>query len=453
MMYSKKHSRRKQQMTHYNLLIIGFGKAGKTLAKYAASQGQQVALVEQSSDNFGGTCINHGCIPSKVLVHDGIDGAEFGPAFSRKKEVVSALNKKNYANLANDANIEVLDYKAQFKSNTEIELLNEDGTVAQTVTADKIVINTGAKSNIPKIEGIDTAQNVYDSRGLLNIAFQPKDLVIIGGGYIALEFASMFANFSSNVTVVEYGKQIMPREDSEVVEYALKDLKEKGITFVTEAETHAFKNAGPHTIVETSKGTFTADAVLLATGRVPNTDLALENTDIQLGERGEIKVNTHLQTSVEHIYAAGDVKGGLQFTYISLDDFRILKSELFGSGERTTENRGVIPYTVFIDPPLSRVGLTAKEAEVHGYDYIENKLAINTVPRHKINNDPRGLFKVVINKENNEILGATLYGKESEEIINLIKLAIDQHIPYQVLRDGIYTHPTMVEAFNDLFNI
>ncbi|MCJ1668899.1 FAD-dependent oxidoreductase [Staphylococcus sp. NRL 16/872] len=439
-------------MTHYNLLVIGFGKAGKTLAKYAASQGQHVALVEQSSDNFGGTCINHGCIPSKVLVHDSIDGAEFGPAFSRKKEVVSALNRKNYVNLANDANIEVLDFKAQFKSNTEIELLNEDGTVAQTVTADNIVINTGAKFNIPKIEGLDTAQNVYDSHGLLNITFQPKDLVIIGGGYIALEFASMFANFDSNVTVVEYGKQIMPREDREVVEYALKDLKAKGITFVTETETHAFRNEGKHTIVETSKGTFTADAVLLATGRVPNTDLALENTDIQLGERGEIKVNMYLQTSVEHVYAAGDVKGGLQFTYISLDDFRILKSELFGERDRTTENRGIIPYTVFIDPPFSRVGLIATEAEAQGYHYAENKLAINTVPRHKINNDPRGLFKVVINKDNNEILGATLYGKESEEIINLIKLAMDQHIPYQVLRDGIYTHPTMVESFNDLFN-
>lgn len=385
-------------------------------------------------------------------MHDSIDGAEFGPAFSRKKEVVSALNRKNYVNLANDANIEVLDFKAQFKSNTEIELLNEDGTVAQTVTADNIVINTGAKFNIPKIEGLDTAQNVYDSHGLLNITFQPKDLVIIGGGYIALEFASMFANFDSNVTVVEYGKQIMPREDREVVEYALKDLKAKGITFVTETETHAFRNEGKHTIVETSKGTFTADAVLLATGRVPNTDLALENTDIQLGERGEIKVNMYLQTSVEHVYAAGDVKGGLQFTYISLDDFRILKSELFGERDRTTENRGIIPYTVFIDPPFSRVGLIATEAEAQGYHYAENKLAINTVPRHKINNDPRGLFKVVINKDNNEILGATLYGKESEEIINLIKLAMDQHIPYQVLRDGIYTHPTMVESFNDLFN-
>ncbi|MEJ7422186.1 hypothiocyanous acid reductase MerA [Staphylococcus haemolyticus] len=440
-------------MTHFNLLVIGFGKAGKTLAKYAASQVQHVALIEQSSDNYGGMCINHGCIPSKVLVHDGIDGTDFDTAFSRKKDVVSALNKKNYDNLVNDSNIEVFNYKAQFKSNTEVNLVNEDGSIAKTLTADKIVINTGAKSNIPPIKGIDIAQNLYDSRGLLNISYQPKHLVIIGGGYIALEFASMFANFGSKVTVIEYGAQIMPREDQDVVAHAIKDLEDKGITFITNAKTLEFKNENNQSTIVTSKGNFSADAVLLATGRIPNTDLALENTDIELGERGEIKVNDHLRTSVEHIYAVGDVKGGLQFTYISLDDFRILKSTLYGDQSRTTLNRGTIPYTVFIDPPFSRVGLTAKEAQSQGYNYIENTLLVAQIPRHKINNDARGIFKVVINKDTDLILGATLYGKESEEIINLIKLAIDQHIPYQVLRDTIYTHPTIVESFNDLFNI
>ncbi|WP_085062983.1 hypothiocyanous acid reductase MerA [Staphylococcus haemolyticus] len=440
-------------MTHFNLLVIGFGKAGKTLAKYAASQGQHVVLVEQSSDNFGGTCINHGCIPSKVLVHDGIDGTDFDTAFSRKKDVVSALNKKNYDNLANDSNIEVFNYKAQFKSNTEVNLVNEDGSIAKTLTADKIVINTGAKSNIPPIKGIDIAQNLYDSRGLLNISYQPKHLVIIGGGYIALEFASMFANFGSKVTVIEYGAQIMPREDQNVVAHAIKDLEDKGITFITNADTLEFKNENNQSTIVTSKGNFSADAVLIATGRIPNTDLALEETGVELGERGEIKVNEHLQTSVEHIYAVGDVKGGLQFTYISLDDFRILKSTLYGDQSRTTLNRGTIPYTVFIDPPFSRVGLTAKEAQSQGYNYNENTLLVAQIPRHKINNDARGIFKVVIDKDTDLILGATLYGKESEEIINLIKLAIDQHIPYQVLRDTIYTHPTIVESFNDLFNI
>ncbi|TBW91719.1 dihydrolipoamide dehydrogenase [Staphylococcus hominis] len=396
---------------------------------------------------------NHGCIPSKVLVNDGIKHVDFSTAFSRKKEVVNALNQKNYLNLENDENITLLNFKAQFKSNTEVELIDEKGKLVQTLTADKILINTGAKSNIPNIEGIDSAQNVYDSKGLLNISYQPKELVIIGGGYIALEFASMFQSFGTNVTVLEYNKQFMAREDHEIVKHIINDFKDKGVRLITNVETKALKNEGNLTTVETSQGNFTGDAILLATGRVPNTDLALDNTDIELGTHGEIKVNNHLQTSVSHIYAAGDVKGGLQFTYISLDDFRILKSELFGDRSRHTENRGMIPYTVFIDPPLSRVGMTALEAQKLNYNYVENTLFINTLPKHKINNDDRGLFKVVINKDNNEILGATLYGKGSEEIINLIKLAIDQHIPYQVLRDNIYTHPTIAESFNDLFNI
>lgn len=388
-----------------------------------------------------------------MLVNDGIKHVDFSTAFSRKKEVVNALNQKNYLNLENDENITLLNFKAQFKSNTEVELIDEKGKLVQTLTADKILINTGAKSNIPNIEGIDSAQNVYDSKGLLNISYQPKGLVIIGGGYIALEFASMFQSFGTNVTVLEYNKQFMAREDQEIVTHMINDFKDKGVRLITNVETKALKNEGDLTTVETSQGNFTGDAILLATGRVPNTDLALDNTDIELGTHGEIKVNNHLQTSVSHIYAAGDVKGGLQFTYISLDDFRILKSELFGDRSRHTENRGMIPYTVFIDPPLSRVGMTALEAQKLNYNYVENTLFINTLPKHKINNDGRGLFKVVINKDNNEILGATLYGKGSEEIINLIKLAIDQHIPYQVLRDNIYTHPTIAESFNDLFNI
>ena len=388
-----------------------------------------------------------------MLVNDGIKHVDFSTAFSRKKEVINALNQKNYLNLENDENITLLNFKAQFKSNTEVELIDEKGKLVQTLTADKILINTGAKSNIPNIKGIDLAQNVYDSKGLLNISYQPKELVIIGGGYIALEFASMFQSFGTNVTVLEYNKQFMAREDHEIVKHIINDFKDKGVRLITNVETKALKNEGNLTTVETSQGNFTGDAILLATGRVPNTDLALDNTDIELGTHGEIKVNNHLQTSVSHIYAAGDVKGGLQFTYISLDDFRILKSELFGDRSRHTENRGTIPYTVFIDPPLSRVGMTASEAQKLNYNYVENTLFINTLPKHKINNDGRGLFKVVINKDNNEILGATLYGKGSEEIINLIKLAIDQHIPYQVLRDNIYTHPTIAESFNDLFNI
>lgn len=440
-------------MKKYDLLILGFGKGGKTLAKVAAAQGKKVAVVEQSQKMYGGTCINIGCIPSKTLVHEGLESGSFEQSFQRKEEVVTALNKKNYHNLADDENITVLDYKAAFKSNKEVNLLNQAGEVVEALTADNIVINTGATPVIPEIKGVKESKYLYDSTGIMNLSEQPKRLTIVGGGYISLEFASMFANFGTEVTVLEANDTLMAREDEEVVSYAVKDLEDKGVKIELGAKTSEFVDQDGYTVVKTNKGDFEADAVLLAIGRKPNTDLNLEDTDIELASRGEIKVDEHLETAVNNVFAIGDVKGGMQFTYVSLDDYRILKDKLFGNAERTTENRGSIPYTVFIDPPLSRVGLTAKEAQEKGYTIKEGKLPVNNIPRHKINNDTRGLFKVVVNADTNKILGATLYGLQSEEIINIVKLAIDQDLDYTVLRDNIYTHPTMIESFNDLFNI
>ncbi|WP_323704307.1 hypothiocyanous acid reductase MerA [Mammaliicoccus sp. Dog046] len=440
-------------MEKFDFIIIGFGKGGKTLAKVASAQGKKVAVIEQSQEMYGGTCINIGCIPSKTLVHEGLAHGSFDEAINRKHDVVSALNSKNYHLLADDENITVFDNKGVFKNNEVIDLLDKEGNVVDSLTAPHIVINTGATPVVPEITGVNESKYLYDSTGIMNLKDKPERLTIIGGGYIALEFASMFANFGTKVTVLETKDTIMPKEDKEVAEQVITDLKDKNINLVLEAETQAFKDQDGYTVVKTNKGEFESDAVLLAIGRKPNTDLKLEQTDIEIGEHGEIKVNEQLQTTVEHIYAIGDVKGGAQFTYISLDDFRILKDQFFGEGKRSTENRGTVPYTVFIDPPLSRVGLTAEEAKEQGYSVKEGKLPVNQIPRHKINNDTRGLFKVVIDANTNKILGATLYGVQSEEIINIVKLAIDQNIDYTVLRDNIYTHPTMIESFNDLFNI
>ncbi|WP_213406362.1 hypothiocyanous acid reductase MerA [Staphylococcus pasteuri] len=441
-------------MKKYDLLILGFGKGGKTLAKSASAQGMKVAVVEKSQKMYGGTCINIGCIPSKTLIHEGLESGSFNQSLHRKEEVVTSLNKQNYHNLADDKNITVLDNKAVFKSNTEVNLLDEQGKVIDTLTANNIVINTGATPVIPDIQGIQKSKYLYDSTGIMNLNEKPKRLVIVGGGYISLEFASMFANFGTEVIVLEMKERLMPKEDEEIVSHVIKDLEDKDVKIVLDTQTSAFEDQDDHTVVKTNRGDIEADAVLLAIGRKPNTeDLNLENTDIKLGERGEIKVDNQLKTDVNHIYTIGDVKGGMQFTYISLDDFRIVNDQLLGSGERTTENRGSIPYTVFIDPPLSRIGLTAKEAKEQGYNIKEGKLPVNNIPRHKINNDTRGLFKVVIDTKTNKILGATLYGLQSEEMINIIKLAIDQDIDYTILRDNIYTHPTMIESFNDLFNI
>ncbi|MFQ3844941.1 hypothiocyanous acid reductase MerA [Staphylococcus pseudoxylosus] len=440
-------------MKQFDLIIVGFGKGGKTLAKFASAQGRKVAVIEKSKKMYGGTCINIGCIPSKTLVHEGLEHGSFDQAFSRKTDVVNALNSKNYHNLADDDNIEVLDYTAKFKSNHELNLLNDQGEVVETIGSEQIVINTGAKSVIPPIEGIDTSQHLYDSEGIMNLKSQPNHLVIVGGGYIALEFASMFANFGTQVTVLERGNDIMTREDNDIVAEVKKDLADKNVNLVLNVDTKKFEDTDKGTVVHTSNGEYVTDAVLIATGRKPNTDLDLQNTDVKIGDHGEIIVNEYLQTDASDVYALGDVKGGMQFTYISLDDFRIVKEQLFGEGQRSTENRGVVPYTVFIDPPLARVGLTGEEAKEQGYNVIENAIPVNTIPRHKINNDTRGLFKAVVNKDNEAILGASLYGLQSEEIINLIKLAIDQKLSYKVLKENIYTHPTMVESFNDLFNM
>ncbi|EMH2353084.1 FAD-containing oxidoreductase [Staphylococcus pseudintermedius] len=441
-------------MNQYDLIVVGFGKAGKTLAKFAAQQGKRVAVIEKSAEMYGGTCINIGCIPSKVLVHDGIEAASFNDAMQRKRDVVNALNSKNYHNLADEETVDVINMTASFKSAHAIDLLNAQGEAVQTIEGKNIVINTGAKSVIPNIKGIDTSQRVYDSKAIMDLTQQPKRLVIVGGGYIALEFALIFANFGTTVTVLERSDQILKREDAVIAQQVTEDLTQKGIQFIYNAETEAIEDEADVTKVVTNQGTFEADAILVATGRKPNTEgLNLEAAGVQLGQRGEIIVNDKLQTSVDHIYAVGDVHGGLQFTYISLDDFRIVKSQLFGDGKRTLAQRGVVPYTMFIDPPMARVGMTATEAREKGYDILENQVAVNTMPRHKINNDTRGLFKAVVDAKSGQVLGATLYGQQSEELINIVKLAIDQQLPYAVLRDNIYTHPTMAESFNDLFNV
>lgn len=440
-------------MEKYDLIVVGFGKAGKTLAKFAAQQGKQVALIEKSAEMYGGTCINIGCIPSKVLVHDGIEAASFNDAMQRKRDVVSALNNKNYHNLADEDTVDVINMTASFKSAHEIDLLNAQGDTVKTIEGTNIVINTGAESVIPNIKGIETSQRVYDSKAMMDLTQQPKRLVIVGGGYIALEFASMFANFGTEVTVLERADHILKKEDEAIAKQVTEDLTQKGIQFVFDAETEAIQDEADVTKVVTSQGTFEADAVLIATGRQPNTEgLNLAAAGVEVGQRGEIVVNDQMQTSVDHIYAVGDVHGGLQFTYISLDDFRIVKSQIFGDGQRTLEQRGAVPYTMFIDPPMSRVGMTAAEAREKGYEVLENQVPVNTMPRHKINNDTRGLFKAVVDAKSGQVLGATLYGKQSEELINIVKLVIDQQLSYTVLRDNIYTHPTMAESFNDLFN-
>lgn len=440
-------------MKAYDLIVLGFGKAGKTLAKDFALQGKKVAVIEQSAQMYGGSCINVACIPTKILLMDSLHNGSFLQAISRKFSVVNTLNLQNYQALNSLETLDLYTAYAKFKNNHDLLLYDSSQNVIDTLTADHIIINTGSRTNYPDIEGINDSRHVYDSAGILNLSRQPREMLIIGAGYIALEFATIYRAFKTKVTIIHNKPHILHTEDRDIASRLYDNLIKQGIVFVDEATITKIEDKGQQTIVHTNQGTYSGDTILIATGRVPNTDFGLEETNLETGEHGELVVNQHLQTSVDHIYAVGDVKGGPQFTYISLDDYRIVKSHLSENGSITTQTRGLVPYTLFVDPPLSRIGMTASAAKKAGHIVLEGSLEVANIPRHHINRDDRGLFKAVVDANTQEILGVSLYGQSSDELINLIKTVTDQRLPYTVLRDQMFTHPTMAESFNDLFNI
>ncbi|WP_039969468.1 FAD-dependent oxidoreductase [Selenomonas artemidis] len=446
-------------------LIIGFGKAGKTLAGFLAKRGEKTALVERSKQRYGGTCINVACIPSKSLEYSArLSAAEGGSfeekarryaaAIAEKRRLTAMLRQKNYDKVASTG-ADILDGEARFIDAHTVCVTADDGTETQ-VHAGRIFINTGALPITPAIPGAAESTRCHTSETMMELDTLPRRLVIIGGGYIGLEFASYYANFGSEVTVVQHGADFIPREDAEVAARVKASLKARSITVLTDAAPQRIEDNAAETtvVVQTSVGeqSISADAVLLATGRKPNTEgLELAAAGIDVTPRGAVAVDAHLQTNVPHIWAMGDVTGGLQFTYISLDDFRIVRDQLAGAGARTTENRGAVPYTVFLDPPLSRVGMTEDEARAAGYDVRVLKLEAAAVPKAQVLRNPVGLLKAIVDTKTDKVLGAHFFCPGSEEMINLMKLAIDAGITAHTLGQSIYNHPTMSEALNDLF--
>lgn len=277
----------------------------------------------------------------------------------------------------------------------------------------------------------------------------------MGGGYIGLEFASMFANFGSQVTILQPNQRFLPREDLEIADAVETSLARRGVRLMRNTALKEVRDEAAETVLilkqDEMDSELRCDALLVATGRRPQLDnLHPEAAGIALTSRGAIAVNEQLKTSVDHIWAMGDVTGGLQFTYISQDDSRIVTDAL-NSGPRTTANRGAVPYSVFMDPPFSRVGLSEEEARSAGYDLKIARIPAAAIPKAQVLRKTDGLLKVIIDAKNDQILGAHFFCEESHEMINLIKLAMDAKLPYPVLRDGIYTHPTMSEGLNDLF--
>ncbi|MBJ8350236.1 FAD-containing oxidoreductase [Streptococcus zalophi] len=437
-------------MKHYDFLIIGFGQAGRPLASQMVAQGKTAAIVEQDPMMYGGTCINVGCVPTKTMISDAHQHLNFEEVMARRNKVTSIL-REGSANNVKNSGMDLYLAKAHFVSNKVVELTSENETIQ--VTADIIVINTGAKSRVLPIKGLLETKNVVDSTGLQALKKQPETLGIIGGGNIGLEMTHLFTQMGTKVTIFEHGSRILSRMDDEFSELAQTYMEEDGVTFKFNAGVESVKNQGDQVILTADGKDYLFDVVMYAAGRVPNTDgLGLENTDIELTERGGIKVDDYCQTTVENIYALGDVRGEMQFTYISYDDYRIVYSHLMGENKFSLSKRQNIPTATFINPTLASIGITEKTAKEQGLPYKANSLKVENTLRAYITNNSRGLIKVIVNKETDAILGATIFSEAAHEIINQLKMAMDHDIPYTYLKDQIFTHPTMSENLNNVFN-
>lgn len=457
-------------MKQYDAIIIGFGKAGKTLAAELSNRGWQVAVVERSSMMYGGTCPNIACIPTKTLVHEAGIAALlyhddypkqanlYKQAIGRKNRLTSFLRNNNYERLSKRPNVTVYTGEGSFVSANIIKVALPEGDIE--LQGKEIFINTGSTPIIPAIDGIKESQKVYTSTTLLDLNVLPQHLIIVGGGYIGLEFASMYAEFGSKVTLLEGGNQFMPRNDQDIANSVKEVLEKKGIEIHLNARAQSIHDTNDGvtlTYSDVSDGTpyfVDGDAILIATGRKPMIEgLNLQAAGIGVDAHGAIVVNDQLRTTVPHVWAMGDVKGGPQFTYLSLDDFRIIRDQLFGDKKRDIGDRDPVPYAVFIDPPLAHIGLTEEEALKRGYSFKVSRLPATSVVRSRTLKQTDGMLKAIVNDHSGKIMGCTLFCAEAPEIINIVAMAMKTGQHYTFLRDFIFTHPSMSEGLNELFDI
>jgi pyruvate/2-oxoglutarate dehydrogenase complex dihydrolipoamide dehydrogenase (E3) component len=448
---------------HADVLVIGFGKGGKTVAATMGRLGQRVVLVEQSDRMYGGTCPNVGCVPTKALVHH---SHKRRPAdapqgwYERSVREVQAIREMmrrgNFDALDDADTVTVVTGRATFIDPHTVGV--GAGSDRLTITAETILINTGSEPIIPDIPGLRESRHTLTSADLIETPSLPKRLAIIGGGYLGIEFASIYRRFGSQVTMFESAPRILGREDDDIAAVAEGILTGEGIKIITGAHVTKVRNGETGaTVVYQKDGrqhTVDVDAILSATGRAPATrDLGLDAAGVRTTARGAVEVDEYLRTSQPHIFALGDVNGGPQFTYISLDDSRIVLDQLVGEGKRSTADRVAIPRTLFMTPPLATVGLTEQQARQAGYRVkiaSQPVAEIVAMPRAYAVEETRGLMKFVIDAETDEILGAALLSIDAQEVINTVALAMRHGITAAELRDAVYTHPSSTEAFNDV---
>ncbi len=458
------------EIKKYEAIIIGSGQAGNPLMTDLSGRGQTVAMIEMNE--LGGSCINFGCTPTKTLIassnlHHRVQNSEklgvfaknveldFKKVMQRKNDIVKAFRSSIEKSIERNENIDLYKGKASFLDNHTILIELNDGR-EQRIKAEKIFINSGSKPNILPLKGLETVP-YYDSTSIMELDELPEHLIILGTGYIALEFGQMFRRFGSKVTLIGRGDKIIKHEDQDISNRVQKILEEDGIEFLLNTETTEVKSSDRKVVLhyekDNMKSKIDCTHFMLATGRVPVTkELNLENTDVKIDDHGDIQVDEKLKTNVNHIYALGDVKGGPQFTHIAYDDYRIVIDDLFGKGERNINDR-MIPYTLFIEPQLGRVGLTEAQAKENGFDIEIGKLEMKHLGRAIEEGVTKGFMKAVINKENHEILGVAILGYQGGEILAMVQIAMMAGMKYEQLRDGIFTHPSLSEALNNLFDI
>jgi probable pyridine nucleotide-disulfide oxidoreductase len=448
---------------HADVLVVGFGKGGKAVAATMGRLGRSVVLVEQSDRMYGGTCPNVGCVPTKGLVHRAgqrrptdVPQEFYERAVGEVQAIREMMRSGNFDAFDSAETVTVITGPAEFLDPHTVGVGVGGDRIA--VTADIILINTGSEPIIPDVPGLAGSRYVVTSTELIETTILPGRLAIVGGGYLGIEFASIYRGFGAHVTVLESAPKILGREDDDVAAVAQRILTDEGVEIIPSARVVEIRDGetGATVVYETDgrQHTLEVDAILPAAGRTPVTrDLGLAAAGVRTTDRGAVEVDEHLHTSQPHIYALGDVNGGPQFTYISLDDSRIVLDQLVGDGERSTADRLAIPHTLFMTPPLATVGLTEKEARAAGHRVkiaSEAVADIIAMPRAYAVDETRGMMKFVLDAETDEILGAALLSVDAQELINTVALAMRHGITAADLRDAVYTHPSSTEAFNEV---
>ena len=453
---------------HYDAIVIGSGQGGTPLCMALADAQMRTALIEKT--HVGGTCINEGCTPTKTMVASarvaylarrGTDyGVETGNiriemarVRQRKRNIVDSFRNGSQKRLENTANLDLIFGEASFTGARSITVRSKDGS-HRGLSADKVFINAGCRPGVPSMEGLHDVP-FLDSTSIMELDQVPEHLLVLGGGYVGLEFGQMFRRFGSRVSIVQSGAQLLNREDADVAEEIASILKQDGVDVFLNAKAERVAMSGSQMTLTVREAHGLHDLqgshLLVATGRPPNTEnLNLPAAGIATDGRGFIKVNSKLGTNVEGVYALGDINGGPAFTHISYDDFRILRTNIIDRGNATTEGR-LVPYTVFIDPQLGRIGLSELEAQGQKKKVRIAKMPMSSVARALEVDETRGFLKAVVDAETDLILGATVLGIEGGEIMSMLELAMMGGLPFTRLRDAVFAHPTLAESLNNLF--